>query len=126
MVGVERLLYLRTSSKTACWSTLTSFISNGTPRSARWALAQSHGGHPGIEKITTRLSVILAPADYYTAKDAKDAKGFYLRLSVWGSGWIRTLNNSGAVCLKRISKAVEMSWTRESGRSSGMVQWHDI
>ena len=35
MVGVDRLLYLRTSSKTACWSTLTSFTSNSIPFSER-------------------------------------------------------------------------------------------
>ena len=44
------------------------------------------------------------------------------RLSVVGSGWINTLNNSGISCLKRISNAVESSWTLCSGRSSAMVQ----
>ena len=47
----------------------------------------------------------------------------YLRLSVLGSGWIRTRNSSGNSCLKRISSSVEMSCTLESGRSSAMVQW---
>ena len=50
----------------------------------------------------------------------------YLRLSVCGSGWISTLNSSGAACLKRISSSVETSCTRDSGRSSDMVQWHDM
>ena len=47
----------------------------------------------------------------------------YLRLSVLGSGWIRTRNSSGNSCLKRISSSVEMSCTLDSGRSSAMVQW---
>lgn len=50
----------------------------------------------------------------------------YLRLSVIGSGWISTLNSSGAACLKRISSSVERSCTRASERSSAMVQWHDM
>src|SRR3984885_15704522 len=49
----------------------------------------------------------------------------YLRLSVWGSGWIRTRNSSGASCLKWISSSVEISWTRESGSSSEKVQWQE-
>src|SRR5260370_844895 len=49
----------------------------------------------------------------------------YLRLSVLGSGWIKTRNNSGASCLNRISSAVERSCTRESGNSSGKVQWQE-
>src|SRR5271165_4824194 len=49
----------------------------------------------------------------------------HLRLSVLGSGWMRTRNNSGAACLKRISSAVERSCTRASGKSSGKVQWQE-
>src|SRR5258708_3085864 len=47
---------------------------------------------------------------------------YHRRLSVVGSGWINTLNNSGISCLKRISSAVKSSWTLCKGSSSGMVQ----
>src|ERR1700680_1042874 len=47
----------------------------------------------------------------------------YLRLSVLGSGWIRTRNSFGNSCLKRISSSVEISCTLDRGRSSAMVQW---
>ena len=51
--------------------------------------------------------------------------GFYLRLSVMGSGWISTRNSSGASSLKRISSSVDMSCTRDKARSSDRVQWHE-
>src|SRR5246127_539611 len=50
-------------------------------------------------------------------------RGHYLRLSVLGSGWIRTRNSFGNSCLKRISSSVEISCTLDSGRASAMVQW---
>jgi len=46
----------------------------------------------------------------------------YLRLSVAGSGWMSTRNNSGASCFKRISSSVWTSCTRDSGSVSGSVQ----
>ncbi len=59
IVGVERLLYLRTSSMTACWSTLTSRTSKWIPFSERWALAQSQGGQPGWLKTKIFFCSIL-------------------------------------------------------------------
>src|SRR6266496_2738669 len=50
----------------------------------------------------------------------------YLRLSVLGSGCIRTRNSSGASCLKRISSSVWMSCTRASESSSDSVQWQEM
>ena len=55
----------------------------------------------------------------------RSATNSYLRLSVWGSGWIRTRKSSGAFCLNWISSSVDSSCTRESGSSSENVQWQE-
>jgi hypothetical protein len=60
-----------------------------------------------------------------TQKEWATLHHIYRRLSVCGSGWIRTRNSSGASCLKWISSSVEISCTRDKGSSSEKVQWQD-
>ncbi len=85
MVGVERLLYFRTSSKTASWSTLTSFTSKSIPLAERWALATSQGGHPGWLKTTTFFCSIKTLLNCYLDSTAVTRASFCWALhQAWG------------------------------------------
>ena len=74
--------------------------------------AQCHRDDPCL----LRAQQFLATSNRTGSVDA------YLRLSVAGSGWMSTRNNSGASCFNRISSSVWTSCTRESGSVSGSVQ----
>ena len=67
MVGVERLWYRPTNSRTASRSLVMSFSSNATPLSERWLFAQVQGGQPGwLNTITffVVIGVLRTPEDY--------------------------------------------------------------
>ena len=90
---------------------------SNTARRSTWLAEHNHLVFLHIYWILTMLEWSLKNRKWHD----RGADFPHRRLSVCGSVWISTLKSSGEACLKRISRAVEMSWTRESDRSSGNV-----